>query len=147
MAGPSRLEVKELVLGSSVSGEDAAVLRQLSKRAYEQEIRRIKASGLPYREADLESDFRKHAFAFPIDSKDLYVREAQQVVRDGRRILAKNYFGEVQYEFFGRRGLVVVDRRPRIRGYYEHVEPSAVDKAFENLKRIRLWLRTEHAGS
>jgi hypothetical protein len=135
--------LQALKLGERVSEKDAALLTKMSRREYEWMVRRIKMSELPFAEEDLWQDRYKNMPDFGMDDPAEYVREARQVVRHAYRILAHVRDEKIQFQFFSERGFAVVDRQARIRGYYAHLAPGALEKAFANLKTIKPWLQID----
>ncbi|HFE37073.1 MAG TPA: hypothetical protein ENK06_01470, partial [Gammaproteobacteria bacterium] len=91
-----------------------------------------------YRAKDLKTDFLKHGKSLGFISTDTYIIGARKVIHDSKRILVQDYKGSKQFLFFGENGFVVVDEEMDIRGYFEHVKPGSIDKAFKNLRKSRL---------
>ena len=136
----TEFQIEQLVFGERISFEDERLLKRRTKAQYARRLREIRQALLPYRSEDLDDDFPSHAEKLGLKSKRAYADEARAVVRTSLSVLAQNYFGTIQFIFFGDRGIVVVDEKNHIRGYFPHPKPGAIKKVFDSYKRRRLWL-------
>lgn len=93
---------------------------------------------LNYRQRDLVQDLHKHAAKLNL-SKEEYINEAIQVVKNSKISAVKKRHNKWQYEFYGERGYAVTDPDGTIRGYFfsENIEKTLNERA----KKVQSWKR------
>lgn len=136
---PDQYQVSDLKYGPDMPPGVREDLDQYGATAYSHWIRQAKKTK-EYNARDLKEDAVDHADEFGLKSGDENAlrKQALSIIRNATAYRAKRYSGKVQLEFWTDRDYVVVDRSLKIRGCYH----TPVPRAATNIKRKRLWLKT-----